>query len=136
MPDDRRGADTGAVHWRHGKVRQHDGHHTQARGDFQAAVAVLQTPRPCFSVDHFPNPCENVSMIPAALDYSVNAPEALADEEAVMASFVSGKPLDPEIAKRVRERGRQIREEIFRQHGLLDIGVPAIRELRGELPNP
>ena len=75
-------------------------------------------------------------MIPAALDYSVNAPEALADEEAVMASFVSGKPLDPEIAKRVRERGRQIREEIFRQHGLLDIGVPAIRELRGELPNP
>lgn len=75
-------------------------------------------------------------MIAAALDHAVNAPEALADEEAVMASFVSGKPLDPEIANRVRDRGRQIREEIFRQHGLLDIGVPAIRELRGELPNP
>lgn len=75
-------------------------------------------------------------MMSAALDNSVNAPEALADEEAVMASFVSGKPLDPEVARRVRDRGRQIREEIFRQHGLLDIGVPAIRELRGELPNP
>ena len=75
-------------------------------------------------------------MIAAALDHSVNAPEALADKEAVMASFASGKPLDPEIAKRVRDRGRQIREEIYRQHGLLDIGVPAIRELRGELPNP
>jgi len=50
-----------------------------------------------------------------------------------MASFVSGKPLDPKVAQRVRDRGQQIRENIFRQHGLLDIGVPAIRELRGEL---
>ena len=72
----------------------------------------------------------------AALDHSANAPEALADEEAVLASFVSGKPLDREVARRVRDRGREIREEIFRQHGLLDIGVPAIRELRGELPIP
>lgn len=71
-------------------------------------------------------------MIAGSLDKSVNTPEALADEEAVMASFVSGRPLDPEVAKRVRDRGRQIREEIFRQHGLLDVGVPAIRELRGQ----
>src|SRR5260221_4117726 len=71
----------------------------------------------------------------AALDTLTNSPEALADEAAVMASFVAGKPLDPEVAKRVRHRGRQIREEIFRQHGLLDIAVPAIPELRGELPD-
>lgn len=74
-------------------------------------------------------------MSAAALDHLVNAPQARADEEAVMASFVSGKALDPEVAKRVRDRGRQIREEIFRQHGLLDLGVPAIRELRGEFPD-
>lgn len=74
-------------------------------------------------------------MSAAALDHLANDPEVLADEKAVMASFVSGKPLDPEVAKQVRDRGRQIREEIFRQHGLLDIGVPAIRELRGELPD-
>lgn len=69
----------------------------------------------------------------ATLDSLPTAPEVLADEEAVMASFVSGKPLDPKVAQRVRDRGQQIRENIFRQHGLLDIGVPAIRELRGEL---
>ena len=69
------------------------------------------------------------------LDQLANDPKALADEEAVMDSFVSGKPLDPEVAKRVRDRGRKIRDEIFHQHGLLDIGVPAIRELRGELPD-
>jgi hypothetical protein len=32
------------------------------------------------------------------------------------------------------ERIDRIWEAIYRQHGLLDIGVPAIRELRGELP--
>lgn len=61
--------------------------------------------------------------------------DTLADENAVMASFVAGTPLDPEVAERVRERGRKIRDEIFRRHGLVDIGVPAIRELRGEQPD-
>ena len=56
------------------------------------------------------------------------------DEEAVIASFVTGKPLAPEVARRVHERAQSIRERVFRTHGLLDIGVPAIRELRGELP--
>jgi hypothetical protein len=74
-------------------------------------------------------------MNPAA-ENDLNAdPEAMADEATVMASFISGTPLDPEVGRRVRERGRRIREEIYRQHGLLDIGVPAIRELRGELPD-
>ena len=40
------------------------------------------------------------------------------------------KPLDPEVARRIRERGDRIREQILREHGVLDIGVPAIRELR------
>jgi hypothetical protein len=56
------------------------------------------------------------------------------DEEAVMAHFLTGAPLDPEVARRVNERAQRIRAEIFRQHGLVDIAVPAIRELRGELP--
>ena len=88
-----------------------------------------------FPIDRFPNQCEDYLMSAAALDRSVNSPESLADEEAVMASFVTGMPLDPEVAKRVRDRGRQIREEIYRQHGLLDIGVPAIRELRDAVPD-
>ena len=40
-----------------------------------------------------------------------------------------------EIVRRVRERTDRLRDEVFRKHGVLDIGVPAIRELRGELPS-
>lgn len=63
-----------------------------------------------------------------------DALQAKRDEEAVMHSFVTGLPLDPVIACRVQERAQQIRERVFRANGLVDIGVPAIRELRGELP--
>jgi hypothetical protein len=41
---------------------------------------------------------------------------------------------DPEAMRRAAERMDRMREETYRQHGLLDIGVPAIRELRGDLP--
>jgi hypothetical protein len=61
-------------------------------------------------------------------------PSIKADEEAVMQAFLAGTPVDPEVARRVQERGRLIREEIFRKHGLVDIAVPAVRELRGPLP--
>ncbi len=57
-----------------------------------------------------------------------------ADEEAVMRAFLAGTPVDPDIARRVQERGRLIREQAFRKHGLVDVAVPAIRELRGPLP--
>jgi hypothetical protein len=55
------------------------------------------------------------------------------DEQAVIASFLAGQPIDPEVARRVHERAQAIRTRVFEEHGLLDIGVPAIRELRGEL---
>jgi hypothetical protein len=61
-------------------------------------------------------------------------PALKADEEAVMRAFLSGMPVEPEVARRVQERSRLIREEVFRTHGLVDIAVPAIRELRGPLP--
>jgi hypothetical protein len=56
------------------------------------------------------------------------------DEEAVLQAFLAGAPVDPNVAHRVQERSRLIREEVFRKHGLVDIAVPAIRELRGPLP--
>ncbi len=37
---------------------------------------------------------------------------------------------DPEEARRACEEMDRIREEIRQRHGILDIGVPAIRELR------
>jgi hypothetical protein len=37
---------------------------------------------------------------------------------------------DPEVMRKIRAEMIELREEIFRRNGLLDIGVPAIRELR------
>lgn len=39
---------------------------------------------------------------------------------------------DPHIRAKACERMDHLREEIRREHGLLDIGVPAIRELRDD----
>jgi hypothetical protein len=64
-----------------------------------------------------------------------NATEMDADAQAVIEHAMTGKPLDPEVARRIRERAERITEEIYQKYGLLDIGVPAIRELRGELPD-
>ena len=61
-------------------------------------------------------------------------PSIQADDAAVMQAFLAGTPVDPDIAHRVQERSRLIREAVYRKHGLVDIAVPAIRELRGPLP--
>jgi hypothetical protein len=37
---------------------------------------------------------------------------------------------DPEEMRKASEEMDRIREEIYNKHGILDIGVPAIRELR------
>ena len=39
---------------------------------------------------------------------------------------------DPDEARKACERMDRLGEEIRRRHGVLDIGVPAIRELRDE----
>jgi hypothetical protein len=39
---------------------------------------------------------------------------------------------DPEALKKAAERMDRIREAIRKEHGILDIGVPAVRELRDE----
>jgi hypothetical protein len=64
--------------------------------------------------------------------YTPHALDAEAQEEtqAILDKLMHGKPIDPAMAQRIRDRGDRLREEIFQQHGLLDIGVPAIRELR------
>jgi hypothetical protein len=57
------------------------------------------------------------------------------DTRAVIEHAMTDKPLNPKVARRVREQGERIKQEIYQKHGLLDIGVPAIRELRGKLPD-
>jgi hypothetical protein len=65
---------------------------------------------------------------------SADAAELDSDTIAVIEHAMTGKPLDPAIAKRVREQGEKLRQEIFEKNGLLDIAVPAVREFRGEIP--
>jgi hypothetical protein len=66
-------------------------------------------------------------------EQSVFTPELLAQFNAAIANVMSGKR-DHDAMRRAAERMDRMRQETFRKHGLLDIGVPAIRELRGELP--
>ena len=66
----------------------------------------------------------------AALPFADAIPPELAADTQAILDFLAGKPLDPEVARRIREQGDRIREKILREHGILDIGVPAIRELR------
>ena len=60
-------------------------------------------------------------------------PEVRAELDEAIRRLMAGEH-DPEAFDRACERMDRIREEIRQQHGILDIGVPAIRELRGELP--
>lgn len=56
-------------------------------------------------------------------------PEVMAELEEAVRYALSGQR-DPERMRQAAERMDRTREEIYRRHGLLDIAVPAIRELR------
>jgi hypothetical protein len=56
--------------------------------------------------------------------------DVLADGEAIVAAITGGKKPDPALARKVRDRARRITEDIRRNHGVLDIGAKAIRDLR------
>jgi hypothetical protein len=64
---------------------------------------------------------------------SAITPELEAEFQAAVRQAMSPKR-DPEAMRSAAERMDRMREETYRQPGLLDVGVPAIRELRGELP--
>jgi hypothetical protein len=61
-------------------------------------------------------------------------PEIMADAEEIARCVAAGTAVPRETAARVHERALRIRDEILQKHRLVDIGVGAIRELRGELP--
>jgi hypothetical protein len=48
-------------------------------------------------------------------------------------AVAAGRPVDPEIARRVRERSDRARQELLATRGAQDIGVQLIREARGPL---
>jgi hypothetical protein len=59
------------------------------------------------------------------------SPEILAEMDEA-AKLAMSKVRDPELMKKACEHMDRIREEIYQKHGLVDISVPAIRELRDE----
>jgi hypothetical protein len=56
-------------------------------------------------------------------------PQILSDREAVYRHAFEGAPLDPEIAKRVRERTQAITERVRKEHGMVDV-VQLVRDSR------
>jgi hypothetical protein len=57
--------------------------------------------------------------------------ELMAELQQAAVSAVAGVR-DPEEMRRASERMDRLGEEVLRKHGVLDVGVPAIRELRDE----
>ncbi|MBW3597113.1 MAG: hypothetical protein KY475_07540 [Planctomycetes bacterium] len=55
--------------------------------------------------------------------------DVLADMEYAVQLHMTGQQ-DPEFTTRIQAEADKIREEIRQKHGVLEIGVPAIRELR------
>lgn len=58
-------------------------------------------------------------------------PEVMAELEEAARLALAGVR-DPEAMDRASARMDRMRDEVRRKHGILDIGVPAIRELRDE----
>ncbi len=56
--------------------------------------------------------------------------DVLSDAQLIAECVASGTPIPAEVVRRVREDAKRITEAVYRKHGLLDVGVPAIRELR------
>ena len=58
--------------------------------------------------------------------------EILADLEEVCQQAAAGGVRDPDLLRRVKERSAQVRQELLRKHGLLNVAVDLVREVRDE----
>ena len=62
----------------------------------------------------------------------VQTKEPTVDEDAriVAECVLRGEKVPRDVRERVRTRGDAIKERVYQEFGVLDIGLPAIRELR------
>lgn len=58
--------------------------------------------------------------------------DILADMQAVADILAAGKSVDPELARRIRERSEKAQAELLRQYGVRAIVVDLLREIRDE----
>jgi hypothetical protein len=54
------------------------------------------------------------------------------ETQAILDRIMTGKPLDPETYRRIRQRGARITGELRRKYGEMNIAVDLIRETRDE----
>jgi hypothetical protein len=60
-------------------------------------------------------------------------PDEMADLEEVCRIVAEGKRVtDPELLKRIYARSEEVRREMFEKHGITNIAVDLIREVRDE----
>ena len=62
----------------------------------------------------------------------MNAATMTSDTDALLARLATGKPLDPDVYRRLRERQERITAELRKQHGEMNIAVDLVREIREE----
>ena len=56
--------------------------------------------------------------------------ESLEQYWSVTDAFLAGRPIPLDVSKRIEERAESLREQIFQEHGFLNIAVSSIRESR------
>ena len=56
--------------------------------------------------------------------------ETVTDLEVMCQALAEGKPVDPAVRKRLKERGKKTRQAIFERQGVLNVAVDLIREVR------
>jgi len=66
----------------------------------------------------------------------VDRPDDRDDVDEIAECLGAGRPIPPDLARRVQECAEQIRKANLASHGVQDVGVQIIREIRGELPQP
>lgn len=58
--------------------------------------------------------------------------DVMDDMQAVADAVAARTPVDPQVVARVRERSRQVQEDLVKQHGIREIAVDLIRSVRDE----
>ena len=67
-----------------------------------------------------------------AADPTTGAAQVRADEAVVTEHLLTGKPLDPEVYRRIRARAEQITTQLRQRHGDMNLAVDLIRDIRDE----
>jgi hypothetical protein len=67
-----------------------------------------------------------------ATDTSAGAAQVQADEAAATEHLLTGKPLDPEVYRRIRARAEQITVQLRQRYGDMNLAVDLIRDIRDE----